>query len=254
MKINTFLCPMILLTGLTLRTFAQQAQTVSLGDKHYLNAKNLIENNCVDCMGSTKDGMERGITEMQQALAAGFTDRKAAYKLLADGYNAMITFSGNNENERGNFEQQEHEAIGQVYRLDPDGSEFAVRYADTLKDNQERLAIYISVAQKDPLQTDAAFGAGMLLLQENRSGEGLAYVRKAIANEKDPESLLSHAQGIMSALQNQNCPLPDAGDWNEKFEQAFLKATQGEGDSTDMREVTRQFLQKLNKFTCKANP
>src|SRR5262244_2548035 len=106
MKVSTFLCPMIALTGLTLCAFAQQAQTVSLGDKLYLNAKNLIANNCIDCMGGTKDGMQRGISEMQEALAAGLTDRKAAYKLLADGYNAMITFSGNSENERGNFEQK----------------------------------------------------------------------------------------------------------------------------------------------------
>ena len=65
------MCPMIALTGLTLCAFALEAQTVSLGDKLYLDAKNLIENNCIDCMGGTKDGMQRGISEMQRAWLRG---------------------------------------------------------------------------------------------------------------------------------------------------------------------------------------
>jgi hypothetical protein len=260
MKMHRFLSSMVLLAGLHLCALSQQQSTpqqtrkLSVGERHYLNAKRLITNNCIDCMGSTKAGMEQGIQEMQAALDTGFTKKKAAYKLLADGYNAMITFSGNDEKERENFEQKESEALGEVYRLDPLDSEFAVRYADTVKDNQEKLSILKNVAERDPKQADAAFGAGFLLIDRGESGEGLKLVSQAIANQKDPEAVANYAQRTLGLLQEKNCPFADADAWNQKFGDAADKATRGEGDPKPMLEVKKQFSEKLDKHTCKTNP
>ena len=86
-----FLVP-LLAPWVSLCAIHQQPAKLPLQQRHYLLAKQLIEDNCVDCMGGTKAGMENGIQEMQAALATGFADDKAAYKLLADAYNAMTTY------------------------------------------------------------------------------------------------------------------------------------------------------------------
>src|SRR5580765_3925110 len=204
---NRFISLVVLVAGLQLGAIPQQTPKVSIGERHYLNAKRLIENNCIDCMGSTRAGMEQGIQEMQAALSSGFTNRKAAYKLLADGYNALTTFSGNDERERETFEQKEAEALREVFRMDPKDSEFATRYAATLKDEQEKVTILKSVAERDPSQTNAAFGAGMLLLSSNKPGEGIQFIRKAIANQRDPEAVMNYAGRTLDALEERNCPL-----------------------------------------------
>jgi hypothetical protein len=258
MKIQRFSLSILLLAGFQLGAISQQSQQqsprVSIAERHYLTAKRLIRNNCIDCMGSTKHGMEQGIQEMEAALAAGFTDQKAAYKLLSDAYNAMTTFSEHDEKEQQAFAQKENEAVAEVHRLDPQDPEFAVRYADTLKDKQEKLAIYKAVTEKYPLRTDAAFLAGMLLIGDSKTSEGIPYIATALANEKDPEAVLSYAKGVMGAFQDQNCPFPSAERWNQKFNHAFIEATRGEGDPREMLEVKKQFLEELVKQRCKTNP
>jgi tetratricopeptide (TPR) repeat protein len=255
MKKNRFISLVVLVAGLQLGAIPQQqTPKVSIGERHYLNAKRLIENNCIDCMGSTRAGMEQGIQEMQAALSSGFTNRKAAYKLLADGYNALTTFSGNDERERETFEQKEAEALREVFRMDPKDSEFATRYAATLKDEQEKVTILKSVAERDPSQTNAAFGAGMLLLSSNKPDEGIQFIRKAIANQRDPEAVMNYAGRTLDALEERNCPLSSSKEWKERFGQAVDKATRGAGDPTALQEVTKQFLEQLEKHSCKTNP
>jgi hypothetical protein len=250
---DSLLSLIVLAATLHLAAIMQKVSKISSGEEHYLRAKHLIENNCIDCMGSTRAGMEQGIQEVQAALAAGFADQKAAYKLLADAYNAMITFSGNDVRERESFMKKERAAVSQVYRLDPGDSEFAVRYADTLKDKQEKLTILRSVAERDPSQADAAFGAGLLLIDNGKLREGLQFISKAITNQKDSEGVANYANTILEVLQNRNCPFSDAEAWRQKFIQASDKAIQGDGDPTEMLEVKKQFLARLEKHACQTN-
>ena len=245
---------LVLVAGLQLSALIQKSDKMAAGEKHYLSGKRLIENNCIDCMGSTRAGMEQGIQEIQAALSAGFTNRKAAYKLLADAYNAMITFSGNDEKEQQAFEEKESQALSEVFRLDPQDSEFAVRYADTLQNKQEKVAILKSVVEKDPTQADAAFGAGLLLIDNGKPAEGLQFISKAITNQKDPEGVANYVARILGMLQDRNCLFPDAEAWRQKFIEAAAKATRGPGDPTPMLEVKKQFLEQLEKHTCKTIP
>jgi hypothetical protein len=43
-------------------------------------------------------------------------------------------------------------------------------------------------------------------------------------------------------------------EWKERFGQAVDKATRGAGDPTALQEVTKQFLEQLEKHSCKTNP
>jgi hypothetical protein len=252
MKSNILISLIVLLAGSQLSANPQQTRRISVAQSHYLRAKRLIENNCVDCMGGTKAGMENGIREIHAALAAGFADHKAAYKLLADAYNAMTTYSGSDQKKSEAFWQKERQALGEVYRLDPLDSEFAVRYANTLKDNRQRLTILKNIAERDPHQADAAFGAGLLMIEMGKPRDGIRFISKAIRNQNNPEAVVNYAQTTLDALQNQNCPLPGAEEWERKFGEAADKATRGEGDPTAMPEVKTQFLQQLERQTCTA--
>jgi len=64
------------------------------GGSHFAAGKKLIQENCIDCMGGTRAGLEHGITEVKNALTGGYPERKAAYELLADAYAEMVTYSG----------------------------------------------------------------------------------------------------------------------------------------------------------------
>jgi hypothetical protein len=76
-----------------------------------------------------------------------------------------------------------------------------------LKDEQEKVTILKSVAERDSSQTNAAFGAGMLLLSSNKPDEGIQFIRKAIANQRDPEAVMNYAGRTLDALEERNCPL-----------------------------------------------
>ena len=53
-------------------------------------AKKLIEGHtCAGCAGATKEGLLEGIAAMQKALDAGYIDRSAALRVLAEAYNVL---------------------------------------------------------------------------------------------------------------------------------------------------------------------
>src|SRR5688572_20754824 len=55
----------------------------------FSEAKKLIEANCADCAGATKEGLQRGIDGMRKVLDVGYVDRSAALRLLARAYNEL---------------------------------------------------------------------------------------------------------------------------------------------------------------------
>ena len=75
--------------------FAQAAKSTvkQTPAQQFAHAKELIENNCIDCEGGTRAGMEQGIQEMKQAIAGGYQDKAAAYKLLDNAYANMDTYT-----------------------------------------------------------------------------------------------------------------------------------------------------------------
>ena len=53
--------------------------------RQFLVGKQLIEANCVDCMGSSATGVVRGLAALNDAMELGKPGRKAVYALLVEG-------------------------------------------------------------------------------------------------------------------------------------------------------------------------
>lgn len=104
--------------------------------KRFLKAKQLIEDNCSDCMSATRKGLELGIGEVTQAIAQGYKDKVAAYKLLAHAYHTLTVYI--------DYDSQEYEAlldkVKPVYeklsKLAPTDPEIPFEYAMHLKDKR----------------------------------------------------------------------------------------------------------------------
>src|SRR5690242_14917925 len=85
---------------------------------HFAQGKKLIEDNCVDCMGGNRSGLEQGIAKMQKAIDLGYQPAKDPYKLLEDAYANLGIFSEDKE-ERKSLAAKQKEIYQRLYELDP---------------------------------------------------------------------------------------------------------------------------------------
>jgi hypothetical protein len=62
---------------------------------NFEHGRELIQANCVDCMGGNRAGLEEGIKEIEQPIKAGSVQKKEGYQLLLDRYANLLTYSEN---------------------------------------------------------------------------------------------------------------------------------------------------------------
>jgi hypothetical protein len=218
--------------------------------QHFQKGKQLIEDNCIDCMGGTQQGMEQGIKEMEAAINAGYRDKKAAYELLSDAYGDMSTYRGRYPEEEKAYFAKRDEVDRKIYALYPNDPEVLDRYAQTVHDDNAKIEILRRLL-KIKASPENKFELGYLLLKQRNVAEGLPLVRSAIETETSEEAALNYVGTLISQLQELGCPLADGTAWNEKAQAAFYKATRGVGDPTAMPEFRKNFFTALDKANCK---
>jgi hypothetical protein len=208
----------------------------------------LLAANCVDCQGSTRAALARGIEKIEAALAAGYADRVGALKLLADAYGDMSTYAGKTEAAE-QFAARQTALRRELYDLAPDDPEVIENYADTLSDGSEKIPLLRRVVAIDPQRNSARYVLGVLLVARNPR-EGLGLVAESVRRERDPEAVMSYAMSILGVLQEQGCPLADAGRWARDAKAAFDAAMQGEGDPRAMARFKESFAAALDAHRC----
>jgi hypothetical protein len=220
------------------------------GGSHFAAGKKLIQENCMDCMGGTQAGMERGIREVEKALSGGYRDRKSAYELLADAYAEMVTYTGNREEVSKAYEARRVSMEHKLYELYPDDPAVLGRYQATLTDEVERIEILKRLNRIKPMP-GTQFALGDLLMKQQDVKEGLPLVRSAITAEQEPEAILNYVMRLLGRLNECGCPLVDGSVWQQKVQAAFYKATRGEGDRQAMAGFQQQFVAALEKVNCR---
>jgi hypothetical protein len=208
----------------------------------------LLSANCVECQGSTRAGLARGIEKIEAALAAGYAGRVTALKLLADAYGDLSTYAGKTEAAE-QFAARQTALRRELYDLVPDDPEVIENYADTLSDGGEKIPLLRRVIAIDPQRNGARYVLGVLLLPRDPR-EGLGLVADAVRRERDPEAVMSYAMSVLGALQEQGCPLADAERWPPDAEAAFNAAMQGEGDPRPMARFKASFAAALDAHRC----
>jgi tetratricopeptide (TPR) repeat protein len=191
-----FILLIILATRLTLAV-VQDVEPA----KRFLKAKQLIEENCSDCMGATREGLEQGIGEVTKAIDQGYKDRVAAYKLLARAYNTLTIYV--------EYDSQEYEALldkikpvfEKLSKLAPADPEIPFEYAIYLKDKEDQLAAYRKALKIDPHYAPARFDIGTIIISEGLLEAGIKEMKRAVrdANEIDAENYGRSLIGILKA-------------------------------------------------------
>lgn len=231
-----------------------QTKVLPQAQEHFLRGKDLIENNCIDCNGGTEAGMIEGIKEIEAAIQAGYNDQIAAYKLLADGYNAMSTYTERNTSQSQAYSTKQAEVEHKLYELDPSNPQIALAYVDTLRADDKKAPVLREIVNRGPGQDstyqDAAYELGLILLRGSDYHEGMSLVLDAIAREKDPEGINTFAQGLIGALAEKGCPLVDEQKLQQRLNESFGKAISGTGNPEDLSKFKIDFTNAVKEHAC----
>jgi hypothetical protein len=228
-----------------------KAQAHESGDAHFVKGKELIENNCIDCMGGTQAGMEQGIREVEAALQAGYRNKKAAYELLSDAYAHMTTYRGRNPEEANAYSTKRRQIDRKLFELYPNDPDVLERYESWLENDTEKVEILKRLLMIKP-NPNAQFVLGDLLMVQGNVKEGLPLVRSAIATEGNDEAVINYVERLIDQLEVLGCPVAEAGSWRHRVNTAWEKATRGAGDPNAMPEFKKNFSAALDLVNCNA--
>jgi hypothetical protein len=230
--------------------FASGQTAVKPGQKQFVLGRKLIQSNCVDCMDGSQAGLEEGVRQIEEALKAGYPNKKAAYKLLLNAYANLDTYTEKDPPAHQAYAQKRAQVLKKLVELSPRDPEVLKEYAESLQDPSEKAAVLAKVVALNPNLTAARYELGLITAQRGKIAEGIQMVEDAIAHQGDPDSLRSYVQGLINLLDEVKCPLPDAEQWNTKLNEAYNKATQGAGDPAALSDYKKGFLEVVGKQPC----
>lgn len=152
-----------------------------LAKEHFARGKALIEANCGDCMGRTRQGLEKGISEVLKAIEAGYDDQIAAYKLLAEAYNTLAYVdAGRDPKEQKEVILLQKAALEKVLTLNPGDGPTRVQYARVVGDRKMMIAALREVLAADPNNAEIRNLLGISLVEVGQIEEGVVHLKKSV--------------------------------------------------------------------------
>jgi tetratricopeptide (TPR) repeat protein len=230
--------------------FASGQTAVKPGQKQFVLGRKLIQSKCVDCMDGSQAGLEEGVRQIEEALKAGYPNKKAAYKLLLNAYANLDTYTEKDPPAHQAYAQKRAQVLKKLVELSSQDPEVLKEYAESLQDPDEKAAVLTKIIALNPNLTDARYELGLITAQKGRVAAGIRMVEDAIAYQADPDVMRNYVQGLTNLLDEVKCPLPDAEQWNTKLNQAYGKATQGAGDPAAMSDFKKRFLEVVGEQPC----
>ena len=172
------LVALVVLVTISLVSMTAVAQSA---EQNFQKGKQLIDSNCADCMGSTKEALKQGIAEVNKAIEMGYRDKVAAYRLLADAYNTIaVVYSEPGSQEEKTYSDARQDMYLRLIDLDPQNAQFKYEYAINLNDSSKQMAALQDVLKLNPKYADAHFAIGMLLTRTGQVDEGIVELKKAV--------------------------------------------------------------------------
>jgi hypothetical protein len=230
--------------------FASGQAAVKPGQKQFVLGRKLIQSNCVDCMDGSRAGMEQGIRQVEEALKAGYTNKKAAYKLLLSAYSNLDTYTEKDPPANQAYAQKSAQVLKKLVEISPQDPEVLKLYADSLQDPDEKAAVLAKAVALNPNFIAAKYELGLITAQKGKTGTGIQMMEDAIARQGDPDVLRNYVERLINLLDEVKCPLPDAEQWNTKLNEVYDKATQGAGDPAALSDFKKSFLEVVGKQPC----
>ncbi len=219
----------ILLITILLTAYATAQNRLS-----YETAKELLENNCSDCYGESKEGLEKGIAAMELLLSENANIPLEGQALLAESYDFMaIRHHRNDSQEREAFTDKKNEVYAslgnQVLELIESGAtvdaenralykKILLGYASTVEANAIPVVLE-NVLRVIPGDNETTFMYGLSLVDLGREDEGVTKMEEAFSQAQhmhafnqgmklidfySENSRHDDAERILSLLENKN--------------------------------------------------
>jgi len=139
-----------------------------------------VEANLGDAVDATREGLERGIADLQEALRLGYPQRKAALTLIAQAYVQIASgYVRNGSAEQMAAFAQAAAAYREVVALDPSNVGLRLSYA-ALMDPAERRRQYEEAVRIAPDDGRAQFALGRDLLGSGDTARGARHLLAAV--------------------------------------------------------------------------
>ena len=154
-------------------------------DELLVRGRTLIDDNCGDCHGGTRSGLEEGLAAVKKALDLGLADRVAAHKALADGYNtlALVYAVPDSEDQRLILGLQAT-SYQRLIELAPRDPQVRFDYALFLSDPTLSLEQLEEATRLAPSWAQARFLLAMALTETGAWDRALLEARTAIAGAR----------------------------------------------------------------------
>ncbi len=146
----------------------------------------LVQNNCYNCIGGSREGMEEGVRLIVDALEHGHGEALEAYELLVVAYNQLGGYAKGEETQV--FRRKELEAYEKLLEPRPDDPELLYEYAARLGDQGKAEAVLRKALEVDPGHHHARATLGVLLLRRGASQEGAALLEQAFSAAQGVEA------------------------------------------------------------------
>jgi hypothetical protein len=160
-------------------------------------AKKLIEANCADCAGATKEGLVEGIDAMQKALEVGYVDRAGGLRLLARAYNDLaLVHSKPDSIEQGQALARRRAVLEQLVAFSPKNPDVRYEYVMTLSDPTQRILALREILAVEPLHEDTRFGLATSLAEQKGSEPEAVKLLAELVESSDPQRSLTYAKRL----------------------------------------------------------
>jgi len=148
---------------------------------YFVRGKKLIESNCADCSGASKQGLNEGVALVNKAIDTGYKDTLSAYKLLADAYNTLtIVYSETGSSEHKRYSDARRFVYHRLLKLEPKNAQVWYEYAMTLTTTAEQIENLNIAIKIEPKYADAHYAVGMLLIDSGKLEEGIVEIESSL--------------------------------------------------------------------------
>jgi len=176
---------------------------------HFAKGHSKIENNCGDCMGSSRKGLEEGIAEIEEAIKFGFPNKIQALQELARAYSTLAFVYATSKAEQPAILRKKLLLYEELVKLDSTNHDIWVGYGGALfetKASQEQiLKAWKKALALDPNDVLTRFAIAEELIKGKRYADGMKEARTGFKIAA-PEEANRAGQRLISFLEVDSRP------------------------------------------------
>jgi TPR repeat protein len=155
-------------------------------NERFSQVQQALQANCADCLGASKEEFVRAVKDLEDLVASGFTDPKAA-RLLADSYRVWALVYSDDQEGQDSSEllRKEQDIYAKLVQENPADPELWLAYARSLPDASAKLNALKRAESLAPGDAATQYNLGMLYahgLADPR--KGVRYLERAVELEQ----------------------------------------------------------------------